>query len=256
LGVADFLFPAVRMAQPIDWFSTWFDSPYYHILYKNRDAHEAHHFMDTLVDYLQPKPTYKLMDLACGKGRHAIYLNQKGFDVTGIDLSAKSIAFAKQFENERLHFFEHDMRNVFQPGAFDLILNLFTSFGYFSADYENVVALQATAASLRPGGKLVIDFMNTQRVINRLVTHETKTEGGIDFHITRRVELGFIIKTIQFQDQGQAYEFVERVRALQYEEFIEYFQMAQLRVRNVFGDYALGPFDPENSERMIFVLKK
>jgi SAM-dependent methyltransferase len=244
------------MAQPPDWFSTWFDSPYYHILYKNRDAQEAQRFMDALVTYLQPKPTYKLMDLACGKGRHAIYLNQKGFDVTGIDLSHKSIAHAQQFENERLHFFEHDMRNVFRPGGFDLILNLFTSFGYFAADCENVVALQSTAASLRPGGELVIDFMNSRRVIDRLVARETKTEGGITFHITRRVELGFIIKTIAFHDQGQDYEFVERVRALQYEEFMEYFQMAQLRVRNVFGDYALGPFDPEKSERMIFVLKK
>lgn len=244
------------MAQPEDWFSTWFDSPYYHILYKNRDSQEAQRFMDTLIAYLRPKPSYHLLDLACGKGRHAIYLNQKGYDVTGIDLSAKSIAYAKQFENERLHFFRHDMREVFHPGKFDLVLNLFTSFGYFAADCENVLALQATTASIKPGGKFVIDFMNSKRVIERLVAQETKEENGIIFHISRRVEKGFIIKTIRFQDQGQDYEFIERVRALQYHEFLEYFQMAHLRVAEVFGDYALHPFDPEKSERMIFVLKK
>ncbi|MBA9075859.1 SAM-dependent methyltransferase [Rufibacter quisquiliarum] len=244
------------MAQPADWFSTWFDSPYYHVLYKNRDVHEAQRFMDNLLAYLQPKPTCQLLDLACGKGRHAIYLNQKGYDVTGLDLSARSIAYARQFENERLHFYRHDMRDVFRPEAFDLVLNLFTSFGYFANDYENVVALRATTAALKPGGRLVIDFMNTPKVISRLVARETKEEAGIAFHITRQVEQGFLVKTIRFQDRGQEFEFVERVRALQYGEFLEYFGLANLRLRAVFGDYQLGPFDPEKSERMIFVLKK
>lgn len=244
------------MEVPSDWFSTWFDSPYYHILYKNRDAHEAQRFMDNLLEHLHPKPTCKLLDLACGRGRHAIYLNQKGYDVTGIDLSEQSIAIAKASENERLHFFVHDMRNIFRPDGFDFIFNLFTSFGYFQEDYENVVALRATTASIKPGGKLIIDFMNTQRVIDRLVLHETKEVDGITFDISRRVEMGFIIKTIQFQDKGQDYHYQERVRALRYEEFIEYFMMSQLRLAEVFGDYHLGPYDPVKSERMIFVLKK
>ncbi|ALI99073.1 SAM-dependent methyltransferase [Rufibacter tibetensis] len=244
------------MINPSDWFYTWFDSPYYHLLYKNRDAKEAQRFMDNLLNHLRPKPTCKLMDLACGKGRHAIYLNKKGYDVTGLDLSEKSIAFAKQFENERLHFFVHDMREVFQPEAFDFIFNLFTSFGYFDADYENVITLRAITDTLKPKGKLVIDFMNTQRVINRLVAKETKEVEGITFHITRKVEAGFILKTIRFEDKGQPYEFIERVRALRYHEFMEYFQMTQLRLAGVYGDYSLGPYDPEKSERMIFILKK
>ncbi|WP_246853757.1 SAM-dependent methyltransferase [Rufibacter aurantiacus] len=241
---------------PEDWFHTWFDSPYYHLLYKNRDTREAQDFLDNLLRHLRPKPTCQLMDLACGKGRHSVYLNQKGYTVTGLDLSERSIAYAKQFENEKLHFYVHDMREVFKPEAFDFIFNLFTSFGYFAADYENVIALRASTASLKPRGKIIIDFMNTPRVINRLVSRETKEVGGIVFHITRRVEAGFIIKTIKFEDQGQTHEFIERVRALQYQEFLEYFQMAQLRLADVFGDYHLGPYDPEKSERMIFILKK
>jgi cyclopropane fatty-acyl-phospholipid synthase-like methyltransferase len=87
-----------------EWFSSWFDSPYYHILYKERDDKEAQLFMDQLSSYLQIQPEHHIMDLACGKGRHAIYLNQKGFEVTGVDLSPQSIAFAKIYENAHLHF--------------------------------------------------------------------------------------------------------------------------------------------------------
>ncbi|RNI32680.1 class I SAM-dependent methyltransferase [Rufibacter immobilis] len=244
------------MTHPAEWFHTWFDSPYYHILYKNRDAREAQRFLDNLLDHLRPKSTCKFMDLACGRGRHSVYLNQKGFDVTGLDLSEHSIAYARQFENAKLRFHVHDMREVFAPDAFDFVFNLFTSFGYFAPDYENVVALRSTAASIKPGGKLIIDFMNTRRVINRLVAKETKQIDQLTFHITRKVEAGFILKTIRFEDQGQPYEFIERVRALEYEEFLEYFRMANLRLANVFGDYQLRPFDPQQSERMIFILKK
>lgn len=245
------------MAQQEDeWFSTWFDSPYYHILYNNRNTQEAQAFMDRLLAYLHPKPHNKILDLACGKGRYSVYLNQKGFDVTGIDLSGKSIAHAKQFEKEHLHFDVHDMRKVYKPEYFDFILNLFTSFGYFDTETENVVALAATAKSLKPGGKLVIDFMNTDKVINNLVAEEEKRVHGINFRIKRGVEKGFIVKTIHFSDEGKEYEFVERVRALREEDFEEYFKMIQLRLVEVFGDYHLNPFDLAKSDRVIFVLKK
>ncbi|MBD1397363.1 class I SAM-dependent methyltransferase [Pontibacter sp. JH31] len=244
------------MAEQEEWFSTWFDSPYYHILYSNRDDRDARLFMDNLLAYLHPKPEHKILDLACGKGRHSLYLNQQGYDVTGVDLSEQSIQYASQFENERLHFAVHDMREVYQPEAFDFVLNLFTSFGYFNNETENVVALHATAATLKHGGKLVIDFMNTDRTIANLVAHEEKEVKGINFRISRRVEDGFIIKTICFSDKGQDFRFEERVRALREEDFLEYFRMVQLRLVDVFGDYRLNPYERESSDRIIFVLKK
>ncbi|MBF9253027.1 class I SAM-dependent methyltransferase [Pontibacter sp. 172403-2] len=244
------------MAQQDEWFTTWFDSPYYHILYNNRNASEARQFMDNLLTYLHPKPHDKILDLACGKGRHSVYLNQKGYNVTGIDLSEQSIAYAKQFENDRLHFAVHDMREVYEPETFDFILNLFTSFGYFDNETENVVALVAVTQSLKYGGKLVIDFMNTDLTIAGLVAEEEKEVQGITFKIHRGVEKGFIVKTIRFADQGRDYCFVERVRALREEDFLEYFAMAKLRLADVFGDYNLNAYDADKSERMIFVLKK
>ena len=244
------------MAQQEEWFSTWFDSPYYHILYSNRDSRDAKLFLDNLLAYLHPKPFEKILDLACGKGRHSLYLNQKGYDVTGIDLSEQSIQYASQYANERLRFAVHDMREVYKTEAFDFVLNLFTSFGYFDSETENVVALCAAAASLKHGGKLVMDFMNTDQTIANLTAHEEKEVQGIKFRISRGVENGFIIKKICFTDQGQDYRFEERVRALREEDFLDYFKMAQLRLVEVFGDYQLNPYDRDKSERMIFVVKK
>jgi len=121
---------------PKKWFQHWFNSPYYHILYQQRDHAEAEFFIDNLCAYLKPAANARLFDIACGRGRHSIYFNSKGFDVTGIDLSIASIKYAKQYENKQLHFYVHDMRYLFYVNYFDIALNLFTSFGYFETDQE------------------------------------------------------------------------------------------------------------------------
>lgn len=247
------------MAQPFnpEWFSTWFDSPYYHLLYRDRDQQEAEHFIDKLLEHLHPKPSYRLLDLACGKGRHAVYLSQQGYDVTGVDLSPQSIAYAQQFAHEHLHFHVHDMREPLPYGPFDFIFNLFTSFGYFQNETENVVALRSAVAALKPGGKLVIDFMNTERTVRELVALEEKTVEGITFHLARHLENDFIVKDIRFEDaQGQPHHYQERVRALNRERFEEYFSMTELRLAEVLGNYQLDPYSEASSSRMIFVLKK
>ena len=113
----------------------WFDSDYYHILYSNRDLKEAEHFIKILVNHLKIKKGSKILDLACGKGRHSIYLNKKGFDVTGYDNSEKSIEKAKKFKNNLLRFKRKEMTEEYE-GSFDFIFNLFTSFGYISENHN------------------------------------------------------------------------------------------------------------------------
>ncbi|QNF32773.1 class I SAM-dependent methyltransferase [Adhaeribacter swui] len=242
--------------QEEEWFSTWFNSPYYHILYRNQDVQEAHAFIDKLIAHLNTKLTYQLLEMGCGNGQHAVYLNQKGYTVTGLDFSEKNIARAKPLENEQLHFYQHDMRDIFRTAYYDLILNLFTRFGYFGSETENVVALRSTVSAIKPGGKLVIDFMNTNYAIQHLSSSEEKVIDGILFRISEKVEKGFIVKTISVTDQGQEHTFYEKVRALTYDQFMEYFRMTSLRLVNVFGSYDLEPYNPDTSERLIFVLKK
>jgi SAM-dependent methyltransferase len=236
------------------WFEEWFDSPYYHLLYKDRDDSEAEFFMDKLSDYLNIKSEDIILDLPCGKGRHARYLNQKGYSVIGADLSENSIKEASVFENNRLKFVEHDMRKPIK-GKYDYIFNLFTSFGYFEED-ENIEVLHHMKNALRPKGKLVIDFMNTPKVIDSLVEREIKKVEGLSFHLKREVNKGQIVKEIEFEAEGSKYCFEERVRVLTKEDFERYFAATDLIVENVFGDYNLNGYDVSISDRMIFVLKK
>ncbi|MCG8474982.1 MAG: methyltransferase domain-containing protein [Cytophagales bacterium] len=244
------------MARQKEWFGEWFDSPYYHILYNNRDYREARHFIDRLLERLQPGGSDKLMDLACGKGRHSIYLSEKGLDVTGVDLSEQSIQHARRFEKENLRFFPHDMREVFRPEGFDYVLNLFTSFGYFPDEEENFRAIEAAVANLKQGGVLVLDYLNPVYVVSSLVAEEKKTVDGIEFSILKKVEDGYIVKDIRFEDGGQAFHFQERVRLISKEQFEELFERAGLRTKQVFGDYSLGSYQEGSSDRMIFIAEK
>ena len=236
------------------WFSSWFDTPYYHILYKDRDEKEAQLFMDNIIQYLNLPEDAKILDLACGRGRHSIYLNQLGFEVTGADLSENSIAEAQKFANDKLHFVVHDMREKCNQ-KYDAILNLFTSFGYFENEEDNFKTLKAIHESLSEYGFAVMDFMNVHHVIKNLVPSEVKTVDGIDFHIKRKVENGFILKEIDFEDQGQQYHFTEKVRALTLEDFQQMMDEAGIYLLDTFGDYKLKKFYKKESERLIMLFK-
>lgn len=236
------------------WFSSWFDTPYYHILYNNRGDREAQEFMQNLVKFLNLSKNASILDLACGKGRHSVYLNQLGFDVTGVDLSANSIAYAKKFENEHLRFHTHCMCEPVGK-KYDAVLNLFTSLGYFENESENLQSFEAIKEEIKEGGWGVIDFMNVKKVIENLVPSEVKTVKGIDFNISRRVEDGYILKDIEFEDEGEEYAFTERVKALTLEKFLYYFEKAGIELVHTFGDYNLQPYSEERSDRLILVFR-
>jgi SAM-dependent methyltransferase len=237
-----------------EWFTSWFDTPYYHILYKDRDDTEAHAFMDTLTNYLNIPERGTVLDLACGKGRHARYLNKIGFVVTGVDLSENSINFAKQFENHNLKFDVHDMSKPYSK-QFDAVFNLFTSFGYFDNNGDNLSTIKAIKADLNDFGFGVIDFMNSDFVIDNLVAEEVKIVDDIVFNLKRFVEDDFIVKDISFSVDGKNYNFQERVKALTLTDFISMFEAASVFLLDVFGDYKLRKFNAKTSERLIMIFK-
>lgn len=236
------------------WYASWFDTPYYHILYKDRDYTEAQGFMDNLTNYLNLPEHGKILDLACGKGRHSVYLNSLGYNVTGVDLSEQSIAHAKQFENETLKFNVHDMSKPY-PDTFDAVFNLFTSFGYFEDENCNLKTIEAIKAELNEFGFGVIDFMNTNYVVENLVAEDTKTVEGIDFHQKRYVKDGYIIKDINFEADGEQFEFQERVKAFTLEDFQALFDEAGVYLLDVFGDFKLKKYHSKTSERLIMIFK-
>ncbi|MFY0651261.1 MAG: class I SAM-dependent methyltransferase [Cyclobacteriaceae bacterium] len=243
--------------QQKEWFDEWFDSLYYHILYKHRDYEEAAFFIDRLVDYLGIHPGEKILDLACGKGRHSVYLSKKGFDVTGVDLSVQNIELAKRHQADNVHFEVHDMRDVYKPDGFHYIFNLFTSFGYLDTKEANLNVIKSTVESLKVGGKLLIDFMNPYVVINHLVEAEERVIDNIHFKITREfTEDEYLVKHIDIVDHGQQYHFYEKVKAIRRVEFLEYFERTNLKVVDVFGDYELSPYQMDKSLRLIFLVEK
>ncbi|MBR9861496.1 class I SAM-dependent methyltransferase [bacterium] len=238
-----------------DWFETWFDSDYYHLLYKDRDDREAAQFISNLVDYIQPSKSDHFLDLACGKGRHSIFLNNLGYTVDGADYSENNIELAKQSENRNLHFYLQDMREEL-PKKYNVILNLFTSFGYFENDEEHAQTIQNIESALLPDGIFVLDFMNVEKVRKNLVPNEAFSRDGVKFEISRVIEHKTVIKTIKVIDEDVVKVYKEEVRAFKKNRLAEMIEASGLKIRNIFGDYNLNPFEESTSDRLIIVSEK
>src|SRR5690606_9851152 len=217
-----------------EWIVNWFDSPYYHILYKDRDNTEAKQFITNLIDYLKPTHRDIFLDVACGKGRHAIFIEQLGYKIDGFDLSENSISIAKKKERKNLKFYVNDIRVPLKLKYYNFALNLFTSFGYFKKESDNQLAINSITKSLKQGGILVLDFMNCKKVINELEQQEIKTINNINFNITKNFSNGYIVKNIMFTDKEVSYNFQEKVKALSLNQFKTYFSEANLKIEAIF----------------------
>lgn len=237
------------------WFEDWFDSPYYHILYKHRDEDEARHFLDNLLAFMQPPPGCPILDLACGRGRHAVYLSTKGFDVTGLDLSPANIAYARRYAHPRLHFDVHDMRHVYRSEAYTCIFNLFTSFGYFASFSENEQVLRSVKEMLQPDGIFLLDYLNTSCLRVHGGTLEKEID-GVHFAIRKQVDGDQIVKSITITDGSKTAAFTEKVKCFTLADFNHLFAQAGLRIEHIFGSYDLATFDPSTSERLILMARK
>ncbi len=237
-----------------NWCSNWFNTIYYHTLYKNRNEKEAQLFIDTLLKTLSiPKQT-KILDLACGKGRHAIYLNKLGYDVKGIDISPANIACASVFSNATLQFEVHDMKLPYRKNEFDYVLNLFTSFGYFDDASENSTVLKSVNQNLKLSGFLLIDFMNVNTL--QIVKEEQKIIDGINFDIKRYIQNGYVIKEIRVRDKLKETIYKEQVQLLSIHEFEKYLPDSGFKIVNLFGDYQMNVFDVNQSPRLIILAHK
>lgn len=237
-----------------DWFTDWFNTPYYHTLYKHRNDIDAQLFMKNITAFLSLPKTTHILDLPCGKGRHSVFLNSLGYKVTGGDLAENSIKFAQQFENESLQFRVHDMRKPFN-NKYDAVFNLFTSFGYFEDDNEDLLILENIKKGLKENGLFVFDFLNAIKVKKTLVKEEVKKVEDITFYIKREIKDGFILKKISFFADGKNHSYTERVKFLDISKMKDYFNKVGFTITEIFGDYKLNKFDSENSDRLIFVAK-
>ena len=240
----------------MDWFETWFDTPYYHILYNNRDYNEAESFISRLIEDIKLPQGAQIVDLACGKGRHSVFLNRMGFNILGLDLSHQSIEHNKQFEDEHLKFMEHDMRNPLPVQNVDAVFNLFTSFGYFETEKEDLSVFTSVHHGLKTGGLFVLDYLNREFVEDGMKESYDEVRGDLVFHIHKKIENNYVIKEINFTDQGKDYQYFERVKLHTSDKINEYAEQRGFERVKIWGDYQLNEFDIHTSPRCINLFRK
>lgn len=242
------------------WYEDWFGSDAYTLVYGHRDEAEAERLIDLLEREVNPVPGAHILDVACGRGRHARALARRGYRVTGIDLSTESIAEARKqaraegLEN-RLSFQQGDMREPACEACVDGVVNLFTSFGYFNDDAENERAIQAMATALRPGGWFLQDFLNKPLVVESLDPSERETPNGITIHERRWVEEGRVNKEITLDGDGVTETYRESVRLYTLADFQGMYASAGLELVDTFGDYEGAPYSPTSPRLLLYARK-
>lgn len=242
----------------MDWFEEWFDSPLYEKLYANRDEAEARLLVELLVDELELNKCSKILDLGCGRGRHSINLNRKGYAVKGIDLSEQAIQSAREkiekMGLENISFEVRDMRNPLDE-SFDAIVNLFTTFGYFESDTENASVFDSVVKMLKPGGIFVLDYLNAKKVRDSFSASDSGEFQGIKYDIQKFIRDDAIYKKIEFSGEkvnGQRV-YSERVKLYELDWFQKEMAKRDLQIYHTYGDYEGNGFDPETSNRLLII---
>ncbi|WP_340106741.1 class I SAM-dependent methyltransferase [Rhodohalobacter sp. 8-1] len=245
----------------MSWFEEWFDSPLYEFLYAYRNEKEA----KKLADHIQreiPADQYKnIVDVGCGRGRHSIELAERGYNVTGFDLSPQAIERADRIASDRglqnVTFLVNDMR---QPlaGRFDAAINLFTTFGYFLENKENERVLKSVNSMLKKNGLFLIDYFNSEKVKSELVPKEEGSHKGINYTISRYIENRCVYKNIRFSGKGfeKPKEYTERVKLYGKEWFEENLNRASFSIQNIWGNYSGNLFVESSSPRLIILAQK
>lgn len=242
----------------MDWFEEWFDSPLYEKLYANRDEAEARQLVELLVDELELNQCSRILDLGCGRGRHSINLNKKGYRVKGIDLSKQAIKTAKEKVKKmgltNIDFEVRDMRDPLDE-TFDAIVNLFTTFGYFETDAENASVFDSVVAMLKPGGIFVLDYLNADKVKRGYSPSDSGEFHGIKYDIQRYIREGAIYKDIEFAgDRVNGHRtYSERVKLYHLDWFQQEMEKRGLEIDHVYGDYEGHSFDPDTSARLMII---
>jgi SAM-dependent methyltransferase len=251
------------------WFKRWFNTQEYLDLYKHRDKTDAQKIITLLLDRIELPKNSRILDLACGNGRHSLLFARKGYNVTGIDLSRFLINQAKNMlkdeylrHSSRLKFEIKDMRNINHLNEFDLIINVFTSFGYFENDADNEKVINGISGALKKGGYFLLDFLNPGHLVKSLVPFNIKKYNSKVIVQIRNITEKFVYKDIlifrNHNGKGTlAYDhYRERIRLYSLPDFKRMLSKNGLKTMQTFGDYEGNKFSINNSARLILLAQK
>jgi len=234
-----------------DWFKDWFDEDYL-ALYANRDEAEAELAVETSFRLAPELAAGPVLDLACGAGRHLDWLRRKNPEAFGLDLSASILRAAPA--QLRGHLLRGDMRHIpVKAGSLSGICLWFTPFGYFS-DSNNRALLHSLGALLRPGGVVLMDYLNAAHLRKNLVFEDVEEHSGMRVHSRRSMEDNRIVKrmSIEYLDSGATREVVESVRVYEPQELTAIAAEAGLKLRLECGEYSGGAFLPDSPRWLAF----
>jgi SAM-dependent methyltransferase len=231
-----------------EWFEEWFGEEYLR-LYPHRDDRDAERAVSLILRTVPFQRGWRVLDVACGAGRHARAFEAAGARCTGLDLSLTLLRLARQVTKAPL--VRADMRQLpIRLGSMDLTVNLFTSFGYFDRDSEHTAALNEMIGTVRAGGWFVIDFLNPAAVRRQLVPEETLQVSGSTVRVSRSVSPDgrYVCKSIH-ADHGR--EFRERVRLFEPEQMVHMLEGAGVTVQRRFGDYDANPLGTDSPRTIL-----
>lgn len=244
------------------WFEKWFSDKLYLDLYQHRDEEDARWMINLLQRSIAVKTNSKVLDIACGSGRHSIELARRGFDVTGFDLSEFLISEARKNlknsseKNMKVKFLIKDMRDFNFGNTFDIAVNIFTSFGYFDNDKENFRVIENVSDSLKKGGYFVFDFLNKYYLEKNLKPLSRNIIGNSSVVQRRKIENGFVKKTIIITRGNSVKQFDEVLKLYSLQDFKRAFDFSGLKTERIFGDYSGNKFNRTKSGRLIIIARK
>lgn len=244
------------------WYKDWFSSKFYLKLYKHRNDEDARNLVNLIQRTIPIKKDDKVLDIACGAGRHSLELARRGYDVTGFDLSKFLISEARTACRKapekplKVHFLIKDMRHFNFKAKYDLAVNLFTSFGFFEDDEENFSVIENASRSIKKGGCFVLDFLNKDHLINNLVPYSRNKIGNEIMHQRRSIKDDFVTKKIRIVSWKKELNFKEVLKLYTFPELEKAFRSFNLKITNKYGDYFGNPYNLKKSKRLIIFAKK
>ena len=242
-----------------EWYKDWFNTDEYLLVYKHRDRSEAEILKNLVLKNVEREKVKLVLDMACGSGRHAISFAQAGFDVTAIDLSENLLNVAKsnaEKEKVNVDFILSDIRKFNPEKKFDLVLNLFTSLGYFEKDDENAKVVQKAFELMNSGGWFVLDYFNKNYILNNLIPITVENIAGKRITQTREIKNDRVEKNIIIRNGEKESYYLESVRLYSKDEVIKILERTGFEIVKIFGDFDGSKFDANNSPRLIVFSKK
>jgi SAM-dependent methyltransferase len=252
-----------------NWYKKWFSTPDYLELYKHRNSQDAAEIAGLITRTLKTAKGQRVLDLACGNGRHSLIFASKGFNVLGIDLSAYLIGEARKKLNtdyrkyrKNLDFEIGDMRDISHKNEFDLVVNLFSSFGYFEKDSENFKVIKSISRSLKKGGYFFFDFLNADHLKKHIKLFDVSVRNHNVVMQVREIKGNAVYKSIiitRNNPKGKTpvvNRFNEMIKLYTLRDFSKVFTKYGLNIIKTFGDYKGSRFSLKNSERLIILAQK